>query len=98
MMPDTRGIVLIARERQRQIDEEGYTAKHDDQHTDSELVEAALCYLLAEQRGRLPVWPWGLSDYKPSVSDPIRNLVKAGALIAAEIDRLQRLADATSTT
>jgi hypothetical protein len=37
--------------------------------------------------GRL--WPWDPSWWKPS-PDPIRNLVKAGALIAAEIDRLQR--------
>ena len=33
-------------------------------------------------------WPkdW---DWKPDYADPIRNLVKAGALIAAEIDRVQ---------
>jgi hypothetical protein len=36
-------------------------------------------------------WPWDQDWWKPS-PDPIRNLVKAGALIAAEIDRLQRLA------
>lgn len=34
-------------------------------------------------------WPWDPEWWKPS-DDPIRNLVKAGALIAAEIDRLQR--------
>lgn len=34
-------------------------------------------------------WPWDASWWKPS-PDPIANLVKAGALIAAEIDRLQR--------
>ncbi len=36
-------------------------------------------------------WPWDQTWWKPS-SNPIRNLVKAGALIAAEIDRLQRAA------
>lgn len=35
-------------------------------------------------------WPWDGAWWKPSDTDPIRNLVKAGALIAAEIDRLQR--------
>jgi hypothetical protein len=35
-------------------------------------------------------WPWDLSWLKPS-PDPKHNLVKAGALIAAEIDRLNRL-------
>ena len=32
-------------------------------------------------------WPWDGEWWKPS-NDPVRNLVKAGALIAAEIDRL----------
>lgn len=40
--------------------------------------------------GMLCSWPWTEKDWKPS-DDPIRNLVKAGALIAAEIDRIQRL-------
>ena len=35
-------------------------------------------------------WPWDEKDWKPS-ADPIHNLVKAGALVAAEIDRLNRL-------
>lgn len=33
-------------------------------------------------------WPWDWSWWKPK--DRLRNLVRAGALIAAEIDRLQR--------
>jgi hypothetical protein len=37
----------------------------------------------------VPQWPWDDSSFKIS-SDPIRNLVKAGALIAAEIDRISR--------
>lgn len=35
-------------------------------------------------------WPWEPEDFKTQ-GGPIRNLVKAGALIAAEIDRLQRM-------
>ena len=35
-------------------------------------------------------WPWAKKWWKPS-DDPVRNLVKAGALIAAEIDRLESL-------
>ena len=34
-------------------------------------------------------WPWEDNAWKPS-GDPVWNLVKAGALIAAEIDRLAR--------
>ncbi|MCW1922694.1 hypothetical protein OKA05_09025 [Luteolibacter arcticus] len=36
-------------------------------------------------------WPWVWASFKIS-PDPIRCLVKAGALLAAEIDRLQRRA------
>ena len=36
------------------------------------------------------LWPhWDYAWYKPCPDDRIRELVKAGALIAAEIDRLQ---------
>lgn len=39
---------------------------------------------------KLPMdWPWADDWWNPS-DDPVRNLVKAGALIAAEIDRIQR--------
>lgn len=138
------GVRLIADERQRQIDVEGWTAEHDAQYQVNELSRAAVQYaiigkellythhwntvrgpeyyrkrykgeiltealksceeddidLLKTILGRdengnvnLPAhgaWPWDASWWKPS-ADPIRNLVKAGALIAAEIDRLQRL-------
>lgn len=36
-------------------------------------------------------WPWTENDWKPK--DPLSDLVKAGALIAAEIDRLLRIAE-----
>jgi len=38
--------------------------------------------------GLPPSWPWAQTAFKPS-GDPVRNLEKAGALIAAEIDRTQ---------
>ncbi len=40
-------------------------------------------------------WPrdWDYEWWKPHGTSAIRNLVKAGALIAAEIDRLQRRAE-----
>lgn len=40
-------------------------------------------------RDKFQVFPWDEEWWKPS-DDPIRNLVKAGALIVAEIERLQR--------
>lgn len=39
-------------------------------------------------------WPWHRDWWKPS-ADPIRNLEKAGALIAAEIDKLLRQSEGT---
>lgn len=85
------GIELIAAERERQITSEGYTASHDNQYGDNELLEAANSYIRATANGwdDMPcAWPFSEEWWKPS--GPIRNLVKAGALIAAEIDRIQR--------
>lgn len=86
------GIELIVKERKRQIDEEGWTAQHDDQHTNFQLLCAAVCYCMASSSSILGTyWPvsWDKKWWKPTTY--IRNLTKAGALIAAEIDRLQRL-------
>lgn len=65
------------------------------------MLEAAITYAEAGLRrwhnwpmeelvARRYSWPWDEEWWKPS-EDPVRNLVKAGALIAAEIDRLQRV-------
>lgn len=98
----TTGIGLIESERMRQVLQEGWTAEHDAQHDRGEMAHAAGAYAIHAskqvqglkgdglQDGTPPIWPWNDSDWKPS-ADPIRNLTKAGALIAAEIDRLLRL-------
>jgi len=96
------GVGMITDERLRQIKEEGYSPEHDDKHDKGELAEAASCYcdLAAFQAGNplavgavdlnTPMgWPWGREYWKPS-PDPILNLKRSGALIAAEIDRLLR--------
>lgn len=94
------GAELIAAERVRQVAAEGYAPDHDDDHDLGELTAAALCYLdaylpsLMDEAPELPVpqaWPWEAEAWKPAgLDDPVRDLVRAGALIAAEIDRLQR--------
>jgi hypothetical protein len=100
------GAEAIAAERQRQIDEEGWTPSHDDEHDRGDLVVAALSYaevaaeqLCGVQHGPADRewftrtdWSWDPEWWKPS-DDPIRNLVKAGALIAAELDRVNRSAN-----
>lgn len=94
------GSDLIVLERQRQIDEEGYTAENDDNYTMDEFVLAASCYIFPEsgyssvgnrEAYVKAVWPWENKQWKPSSGNRIKELVKAGALIAAEIDRLNRL-------
>ena len=99
------GTFQIREERVRQMQVEGWTKEHDDEHDDAEMVKAARAYLWvalcetsfganSEDFRIVPNdWPenWDHVWFKPS-NDPIRNLVKAGALIAAEIDRLQRKA------
>lgn len=88
---ESDGVRLIALERNRQIEEEGFTEEHDDDYEDDELLQAAAGYLLHEvdpSDGKPAYWPWFLNWWKPA--DRKRNLVKAGALIAAEIDRIVR--------
>lgn len=88
----------IRAERQRQIDEEGWTAEHDDENVDRDMAIAASCYayeagLADEDRGidnPPPDWPWHARWWKPT--DRRRDLVKAGALIVAEIERIDRAA------
>lgn len=96
------GIERIAVERKRQIEEEGWTPDHDIQHYKGELAEAAAAYAYPEMvciaeldkdaHFRCDIlFPdgWAEKRWKPSPDDRIRELEKAGALIAAEIDRLQ---------
>lgn len=98
------GIELIADERHRQIFQEGWTPDHDDQIRSGQLAVAAITYANAHvirqnakqadvselmHDSMMHLWPWGTQSFKPTNS--IRDLTKAGALIAAEIDRLQRL-------
>lgn len=92
----------IAVERQRQITAEGWTEAHDDAYAAGELARAASCY--ARHAGsdeddrqvnsgfQPPGWPW-FGFWKPSGRR--RDLVKAAALIVAEIERLDRAASAT---
>lgn len=88
------GAALIAQERRRQIDKEGWTATHDAEiHGRSfALALAGACYAFDVANGPHPApssaWLWSAEWWKPTPNDPIRQLTKAGALIAAEIDRL----------
>lgn len=95
----------IAAERRRQVEQEGWTLEHDDSHDRAEMAIAAACYALGEpMASQVPIvhpsgrqgwrtktvyrWPWDLAWWKPK--DRRRDLIRAGALIVAEIERLDR--------
>ncbi len=88
------GIERIAAERRRQIDQKGYDASHDEVHRDSQLLRAGITHArhaLQPEAVRSFIrphgWPWAEGEWTFDL-DPVRELEIAGALIAAEIDRL----------
>ena len=92
------GVSIIEAERIRQITQEGYSPDHDLQHKNGELADAAAAYALTDSTRRIVIdskigipimWPFNMNYYKPTPNDRIRQLAKAGAFIAAEIDRLK---------
>lgn len=99
-MENSKALEDIAAERQRQKDGEGWTETHDDRYAQGELEHAAACYAVfgdgekirddtAAQQLLAKFWPWHRRWWKPT--NARRNLVKAGALIVAAIERLDRL-------
>jgi hypothetical protein len=83
----------VLAERARQVSAEGWTPEHDDEHSRGEMAAAAACYCVgdADPRADVPtLWPWAPEWWKPGTER--RMLVKAGALILAELERLDRAA------
>lgn len=88
----------VLAERVRQISEEGWTPEHDDEHKEGTLALAACCYAmpvkeLCSMHGSgtsvwRVLWPWDHDWWKPKGRR--RDLVRAGALIIAEIERIDR--------
>lgn len=86
----------IRAERVRQMHVEGWTPEHDDTHSCNEMAEAAACYANPAPHGVKPqsvtepprAWPWSREWWKPK--DRRSNLVRAAALLVAEIERIDR--------
>ena len=74
-------------ERIRQITEEGYSLEHDDKFTHGELASAAAAYAFSGTLEKM-LWPFKNPIKK---KDTRSNLIRAAALIVAEIERLDRL-------
>ena len=103
---DTKAVQDVIAERQRQIKKENWSPEHDDEHSDGALADAAACYAMSERavamvddlflsatnQKRLSAhpyeWPFDAEWWKPK--DRRRDLVRSGALILAEIERLDR--------
>jgi hypothetical protein len=98
------GIAMIADERERQISEKGFDAQRDDRYTEDELAWAAMYYahpraeaeddFTTDEVGIIrDFWPdtWDRRWAQAEEDDTIMRLAKAGALIAAEIDRRLRI-------
>lgn len=92
----------IEAERAKQI-AKGWTPEHDDEHGAGELAAAAASYALnasakaggfAGYSAPPDAWPWDSGYWNPK--EPRRDLIRAAALIFAEIERLDR-ATASST-
>lgn len=96
------GVLLISAERTRQVKEEGYTPERDAQFTDGSLAQAAAYYCAVcgvasvpnhedEDLKMSPLYPWRWctrGQKREGETMPTdKDLIKAGALIAAELDR-----------
>lgn len=88
-----KGIELIAAERERQIKVEGYDTKHDFNEPLDSIVSAAVSYALVDidKNQAEKWWKWEWKFWKPK--DRKRNLIRAGALIAAALDKIQAQED-----
>ena len=95
------GVEFIAAERDRQLNQKGLDASRDDQYVTAELPLAAIYYAfpsdLFRPHARTAIrrsdfWPpnWDSHYAQANVDDRLTQLAKAGALIAAEIDRILR--------
>lgn len=81
-------IDLVKEEREKQINKYGYTAVHDRQHHNKAVLYGALAYLnsvIYSSNVGIEDWPFKEESFNPE--GDIKNLVKAAAMIIAEIDK-----------
>ncbi|PAU86302.1 hypothetical protein CK507_15780 [Pseudomonas sp. WN033] len=85
----------VIRERIEQMEKHGHDPEHDAGHDQGELAQAAVCYALPPELLRwfegndVYLWPFERAAWKPTTRR--RDLVKAAALILAEIERLDAM-------
>lgn len=89
-------------ERRHQVEDLRYNTAHDDQHDQKEIARAAGGYVhhyiyrtgvpgsVYQADPMPPTWPWDEIYWNPQT--PREDLVRAAALIIAEIERIDRAA------
>lgn len=85
------GLEVIAAERWRQIHHKKFDSKHDEKYENAELIKTALVYLMRAvgfEDARLKDIR-AVCDVTNELNTTEDMLVKAGALIAAELDRIK---------
>lgn len=96
---------LVEKERARQIFEKGYTAEHDDEHTDGSIADGAACYAANQEnlwkddytnlhngtQGLDLLWPWEPEYFKKQEKSRKEQIITACAMLMAEYERLERL-------
>ncbi|WP_312966710.1 hypothetical protein [Acinetobacter gerneri] len=110
-VPEVAAINEVISERKRQITQEYYSTDHDDEYQQNELLRAAVSYAenvvsrgwvynstfgpdVYQSEEAPDLWPWDLDFWKPK--NPRRDLVRAAALIIAEIEKIDRITGARS--
>lgn len=93
--PSALAATYVLAERLRQLGPEGHTPEADDALTDYQLPRAAACYVLAASgvaRHKATLF-WPFPQPMKVAEQRRRNLIKAAALILAELERLDRDAE-----
>jgi hypothetical protein len=89
--PLSPAMAAVIAERFRQVEAEGWSLDHDDKHERGELAKAGANYAFfaGADAEMPPTWPWAREWWKPQ--NFRRDLIRAAALIVAEIERNDRL-------
>lgn len=98
--PIVPGLKAIASERVRQITKHGYDERHDAEHTDGSIADAAACYLSqhspivkTEDGVEKALWPWENPPPAQStnIEERYRSVLKGAAMALSESIRLASL-------
>lgn len=86
------GIQLIAKERKEQLEKHSFGIIYDVEQNNERQLQIGAIRLLSDRNDKLPPDGWNRRTWKKMSEKGVKDrLIIAGALISAEIDRLQLL-------